>query len=98
MMPRLDGFGLLQKLRGDPDLRSVPVILLSARAGDEAKVEGLQMGADDYLIKPFSARELRARITANIELSKTRAKAAQVMQEEAQTLDLLNTVGIAVAA
>jgi DNA-binding response OmpR family regulator len=51
--------------------RSVPVILLSARAGDEAKIEGLQMGADDYLVKPFSARELRARVAANIELARS---------------------------
>jgi DNA-binding response OmpR family regulator len=47
------------------------VILLSARAGDEAKIEGLQMGADDYLVKPFSARELRARVAANIELARS---------------------------
>ena len=67
MMPGLDGFGLLQKLRDDPELRGVPVIVLSARAGDEAKVEGLRKGADDYLVKPFSARELLARVAANIE-------------------------------
>jgi PAS domain S-box-containing protein len=98
MMPRLDGFGLLEKLRDDPALRTVPVIVLSARAGDEAKVEGLRKGAADYLVKPFSAREFRARIAANIELSRTRAQSARVMHEEAQILDLLNKVGTAVAA
>ena len=98
MMPRLDGFGLLQKLRDDPALRTVPVIVLSARAGDEAKVEGLRKGADDYLVKPFSARELRARVAANIELSRTRAQSARVIHEEAQILELLNKVGTAVAA
>jgi PAS domain S-box-containing protein len=98
MMPRLDGFGLLQKLRGDPELRSVPVIVLSARAGDEAKVEGLRKGADDYLVKPFSARELLARIAANIALSQARAQGAQLLQEETQILELLNKVGTAVAA
>ena len=98
MMPRLDGFGLLQKLRDDPALRTVPVIVLSARAGDEAKVEGLRKGADDYLVKPFSARELRARVAANIELSQTRAQSARVIHEEAQILELLNKVGTTVAA
>ena len=87
-MPRLDGFGLLRKLRDDPELRDVPVIFLSARAGDEAKVEGLQRGADDYLVKPFSARELRARVAANIELSRARAQSARVLREEAQILEL----------
>lgn len=56
MMPRLDGIGLLRALRADERTRTVPVILLSARAGEEARVEGLEMGADDYLVKPFSAR------------------------------------------
>ncbi len=55
MMPRLDGFGLLAAIRADAILRDLPVIMLSARAGDEAKVEGLGAGADDYLTKPFSA-------------------------------------------
>jgi PAS domain S-box-containing protein len=98
MMPGLDGFGLLEKLRGDPELRGVPVIVLSARAGDEAKVEGLRRGADDYLVKPFSARELLARIAANIELSRARAQGAKLFQEESQILELLNKVGTAVAA
>ncbi len=62
MMPRLDGFGLLAAIRADRSLRDLPVILLSARAGEEARVEGLEAGADDYLVKPFSARELLARI------------------------------------
>ena len=62
MMPRLDGFGLLQALRTDPRTRNIPVILLSARAGEESRVEGLEAGADDYLVKPFSARELLARV------------------------------------
>jgi signal transduction histidine kinase len=58
MMPRLDGFGLVQALRADPRTKSLPVILLSARAGEEAAIEGLDAGSDDYLVKPFSAREL----------------------------------------
>lgn len=98
MMPGLDGFGLLRKLRADPSLREVPVVVLSARAGDDAKVEGLEMGADDYLVKPFSARELLARVAANIEISRSRSKTALVLHEEAQILELLNKVGTAVAA
>ncbi|MFL5305919.1 MAG: ATP-binding protein [Polyangia bacterium] len=74
MMPRLDGFGLLQEVRRDPVLRRTPVILLSARAGEEAKVEGLDAGADDYLIKPFSARELVARIQTHLTLSRLRTE------------------------
>jgi PAS domain S-box-containing protein len=62
MMPRLDGFGLLAKVRAEPTLRDLPVILLSARAGEEARIEGLQAGADDYLAKPFAAAELLARV------------------------------------
>nr|WP_232793057.1 ATP-binding protein [Caulobacter hibisci] len=72
MMPKLDGFGLLTAIRGDPATRSVPVILLSARAGDEAKIEGLDAGADDYLVKPFAARELLARVNANVQMAAIR--------------------------
>jgi signal transduction histidine kinase len=74
MMPRLDGFGLLQAIRIDGALRDVPVVLLSARAGEEAKVEGLEAGADDYLLKPFSARELIARVDANLQLARLRCE------------------------
>ncbi|MFN8636427.1 MAG: ATP-binding protein [Chloroflexota bacterium] len=77
MMPGLDGFGLLRELRADPDLQDVPVILLSARAGEEARIEGLESGADDYLIKPFSARELLARVEAQIRLARLRAEATR---------------------
>jgi PAS domain S-box-containing protein len=72
MMPRLDGFGLLAALRADPRTSTTPVILLSARAGEESRVEGLQAGADDYLIKPFSARELLARVGARLEITRAR--------------------------
>jgi signal transduction histidine kinase len=77
MMPGLDGFGLLRELRRDPRTRAVPVILLSARAGEGAEVEGLDAGADDYLVKPFAARELLARVAANLELSRMRREAAE---------------------
>ena len=73
MMPELDGFGLLRAVSADPRLRAIPVVMLSARAGEEARIEGLQAGADDYLVKPFSARELRARIDAQVRLARARA-------------------------
>jgi PAS domain S-box-containing protein len=76
MMPGLDGFGLLNKVHSHPDTRNIPVVLLSARAGEEAKVEGLDAGADDYLTKPFSAKELIATVSANIKIAKGR-KAAE---------------------
>jgi signal transduction histidine kinase len=70
MMPILDGFELLKALRADEQTRTIPVILLSARAGEESRVEGIQAGADDYLIKPFSARELLARVSGRLEIAR----------------------------
>jgi PAS domain S-box-containing protein len=98
MMPELDGFELLSAVRNHPALRETPVILLSARAGEEAKVEGLRAGADDYLIKPFSARELLARVETNLNIARTRRETSRLLQEETQVLELLNEVGTAVAA
>ena len=84
MMPRLDGFGLLQALRAEPRTSGVPVIMLSARAGEESRIEGMQEGADDYLVKPFSARELLARVTAHLQMARMRrdSKAAIQASEE----------------
>lgn len=76
MMPGLDGFELLAALRADEETRHVPVIMLSARAGDEALVEGIDAGADDYVVKPFSGRELVARIRTHLELARLRDLAA----------------------
>lgn len=69
MMPEMDGLQLLQALRSDPQNQTIPVILLSARAGEKATIEGLETGADDYLIKPFSARELMARVETHLQLA-----------------------------
>ena len=77
MMPGLDGFGLLRELRARDDTRAIPVILLSARAGEEARVEGLTAGADDYIVKPFTARELLARVGAHLSMSRLRSDAAE---------------------
>ncbi|EJL34693.1 PAS domain S-box [Caulobacter sp. AP07] len=81
MMPELDGFGLLAALRADPAQEGLLVILLSARAGEEARVEGLAAGADDYLVKPFSARELRARVDGAVKLARQRREAAKREQD-----------------
>jgi signal transduction histidine kinase len=82
MMPRLDGFGLLRKIRNQPDLKGTPVIFLSARAGEESKVEGLEAGADDYLVKPFSARELIARVDSNLRINAARRVVEQELENE----------------
>jgi signal transduction histidine kinase len=72
MMPRLDGFGLLRGLRGDERTQRLPVILLSARAGEDSAHEGLDAGADDYLVKPFTAKELLVRIRSSLRLAALR--------------------------
>ncbi|HUG13397.1 MAG TPA: ATP-binding protein, partial [Thermomicrobiales bacterium] len=72
MMPGLDGSQLLSAIRADEYLKSVPVILLSARAGEEARIEGLTFGADDYVVKPFAARELLARVESLLTLARMR--------------------------
>jgi len=77
MMPRLDGFGLLRAIRDDSALASTPVILLSARAGEESRVEGMQADADDYLVKPFAARELLARVATHVKMAKLRRETAE---------------------
>jgi len=86
MMPGLDGFGLLRELRANQSTHTVPVILLSARAGEESAVEGLEAGADDYLVKPFSARELLARVRTHLEMAKMRR--AWALELEAANKDL----------
>ena len=91
MMPGIDGLQLLRELRSESSTREVPIILLSARAGEESRVEGLEMGADDYLIKPFSARELLARVRTNLELSRLRkdalAQQAERIREQAARVE-----------
>lgn len=77
MMPKLDGLGLLRKIRDHHQTRDIPVILLSARAGEEAKIEGIATGADDYLIKPFSAKEVVAKVDAHLKIALSRRQAEQ---------------------
>ena len=72
MMPVMDGIELLTVLKNNPDTKKIPILLLSARSGEESKIEGYDLGADDYLTKPFSAKELLARVRSQIKLSNSR--------------------------
>ncbi len=85
MMPIMDGVTLLRKLREDPATSSIPVILLSARAGQEAVLGGLETGADDYLVKPFSARELLSRVRTLLHMLRIREEGAATARELAAT-------------
>jgi signal transduction histidine kinase len=87
MMPNLDGIGLTRRLRESQDLSRVPIILLSARAGEEAKVDGLEHGADDYLVKPFSAQELIARVKSHLFLSRARESLLADLREKNKALE-----------
>jgi signal transduction histidine kinase len=79
MMPELDGLALVAHLRAEPTLRTVPVLLLSARAGEDASSAGLDAGADDYLVKPFSAKELLARVRSHLAMARVRREAEATM-------------------
>ena len=84
MMPRLDGLTLVRRLREDPLTSMLPVVLLSARAGEEARIEGLEAGADDYLVKPFGGKELLARVASRIEIARLRHEAGEILRESEQ--------------
>jgi len=93
MMPQLDGFGLIRELRADPELAAIPVVLLSARAGEEARLVGLGQGADDYLVKPFSPRELLVRVGALVRSAELHRRANEA---RAQFESLLNEAPLGV--
>ena len=95
MMPGLDGFALLRALRADGRTSGVPVIMLSARAGQEARIDGLEAGADDYLTKPFSAREVVARVRTQLELSRLREE-GRIQALRLRELFMQSPVAIAV--
>jgi len=79
MLPDETGLTLLKRLRKDKDRHDIPVIMLTARAGEEDKIKGLEIGADDYITKPFSPPELIARINAVLRRA-TGADAAGALQ------------------
>jgi PAS domain S-box-containing protein len=91
MMPIMDGTAMLKHIRASADHVSLPVIFLSARAGEEARINGLEAGADDYLVKPFSAAELLTKVKAQIKISTIRRRA------EHQLRDLLKQAPVAIA-
>ena len=66
MMPLVDGFAVLGRLQANPDLRTIPVIMLTARGQERDVLSGLQAGAADYIVKPFSLKELLARVEATL--------------------------------
>jgi signal transduction histidine kinase len=92
MMPGMDGLELLRGLRREPATRAVPVILLSARASEDARIQGLQHGADDYLVKPVSSRELLARASSAMDLAESRSQAAQQDERVRIARDLHDTL------
>jgi signal transduction histidine kinase/DNA-binding response OmpR family regulator len=92
MMPRLDGFGLIAALRAGDRTRQVPIVMLSARAGEEASGEGLAAGADDYLVKPFTARDLTARVRANLDLGQARRQVISRLRGLVDAATAISTV------
>jgi signal transduction histidine kinase len=95
MMPGLDGFGLLRELRADARTAHIPVIVLSARAGEESRVAGLAAGADDYLVKPFSAKELLARVQVHLEKTRAHQQLAEANREAERARKLAETANLA---
>jgi CheY-like chemotaxis protein len=86
MMPGLDGYALLKGLRSSPQTRSIPFVLLSANAGAKARIEGLVAGADDYLAKPFSPKELIARVHTLLDSSRMRIALEKRVKEVSKDL------------
>jgi signal transduction histidine kinase/DNA-binding NarL/FixJ family response regulator len=81
MMPVMDGVELLKTIKANPLTAQIPVVLLSARAGEESRIEGYEVGADDYLTKPFSTRELLARVKAQVSISKKRSHINNLLRQ-----------------
>lgn len=90
MMPRMDGFALLRHLRSAPATAALPVVMLSAHAGDEARLQALEAGADDFMVKPFHARELLARVSGALKLSRLRRDA--MSREQALRAEVENVL------
>ncbi|WP_369275594.1 SpoIIE family protein phosphatase [Streptomyces sp. R11] len=98
MMPHMDGFELVRALRADPRTARLPIVLLTARAGEEESVQGRQAGADDYLAKPFSARQLLARVSTGLELSRLREQALTETRNQLAVLGSLADAGLRLSA
>ncbi|WP_328430721.1 fused response regulator/phosphatase [Streptomyces sp. NBC_00443] len=98
MMPRMDGFELVRALRADPRTARLPIVLLTARAGEEESMQGRQAGADDYLAKPFSARQLLARVRTGLELSRLREQVLTETRSQLAVLASLADAGLRLSA
>ena len=81
MMPVMDGVQMLTRIKANPQTTNLPVMLLSARAGEESRIEGFDYGADDYLVKPFSAKELVARVRSQIQIATTRSHLSTLLKQ-----------------
>ena len=91
-LPLMSGFELCRRLRRDEETARVPIIVLTARTDESDRVLGLQLGADDYVLKPFSMRELVARVHAVLRRTEGEATAARVYEDEALFVDYDNFV------
>jgi signal transduction histidine kinase/CheY-like chemotaxis protein len=89
MMPVLDGFEFLRRIRANPQTREIPVVLLSARAGEEARIEGLEASADDYIVKPFNARELLATVDGHVKTVNIRRESRHALGQQNRRLAVL---------
>ncbi|MFJ8636949.1 SpoIIE family protein phosphatase [Streptomyces sp. NPDC093568] len=98
MMPGMDGFELVRALRADSRTARLPIVLLTARAGEEEAVQGRQAGADDYLAKPFSARQLLARVRSGLELSRLREQVLTETRSQLAVLASLADAGLRLSA
>lgn len=98
MMPHMDGFELVRALRADPRTARLPIVLLTARAGEEESMQGRHAGADDYLAKPFSARQLLARVRTGLELSRLREQALTETRNQLAVLASLADAGLRLSA
>ena len=78
MLPGMDGLLVCQAMRADPTFAATPIIMLTARAEEAERVSGLELGADDYVTKPFSPKELTARVTALLRRASRASTAAPV--------------------
>jgi two-component system phosphate regulon response regulator PhoB len=80
MMPGLDGWEVCKRLRADPATASIPLLMLTAKGGESDRVLGLELGADDYVTKPFGTSELLARVKSLMRRAETRSNASDVVR------------------
>jgi DNA-binding response OmpR family regulator len=88
MLPEMDGFEVCKELRSDPKTASIPIIMLTAKAEETDKIVGLELGADDYVTKPFSPKELIARIKAIFRRAERKSEKEKVYHYGKLSLDI----------